>query len=326
MDFMERIRTLPGVESVGIVENVPLNEGLGSTRYLTEEMPDDDGGALVRFCWAGGDYFSTMGIDVLRGRAFIDSDHVSTLGNVVVSRAAASLMWPGEEPVGRRLTRRGSGQWFTVVGVVEDVMQYGYRDVPDPLLYMPLAGPTPTSWSLPSPGYVVKAERAADLVPEIRALVREVAPEAPMYRVFTMETLAADSMAELSFTMLTLGIASMLALILGAIGLYGVLSYVVAGRTQEIGLRMALGAEAGRVRRMVVVQGTRIVAVGVVVGLAGAIGTTRALGTLLYGVEALDVATFLLMSGAMLTVGLVATYLPARRASNVDPIESLRGE
>ena len=126
--------------------------------------------------------------------------------------------------------------------------------------------------------------------------------------------------------MLTLGVTSALALILGAVGLYGVLSYVVAERTREIGVRMALGAEAKQVRSMVVAQGARVVAVGVVIGIVVALASTRALGSLLYGVQAVDATTFVAMSASMIAVGLLASYVPARRASNVDPIESLRGE
>jgi putative ABC transport system permease protein len=179
---------------------------------------------------------------------------------------------------------------------------------------------------LSSPGYVVRTARAETIEPEIRALVGAVAPGTPMYRVYTMATLAADSMVELSFTTLMLGIVSTLALILGAIGLYGVLSYVVAKRTREIGVRMALGAQARRVQRMVVAQGARVVALGVIVGLAAAVATTRVLEGLLFGVGSADPETFVAMSLALLTIGLLASYLPARRASNVDPIESLRSE
>jgi len=132
-------------------------------------------------------------------------------------------------------------------------------------------------------------------------------------------------MTQLSFMLLTLGIASSLALILGAVGLYGVLSYVVAQRTREIGVRMALGAEAGRVRRMVVAQGARVVAVGVVIGVAASFAFTRTLGSLLFGVKAVDALTFVGMSASMVAIGLLASYVPARRASKVDPIESLRG-
>ncbi len=328
-DFMERIAALPGVESVGIVENVPLNEGTAGGRFRTEDTgSDEDAGTPLRFTYAAGDYFGTMGIDVLRGRAFTRADHVSTLGNVIVGESAAGILWPGEDPIGRRIQQLGSENWETVVGVVEDVMQLGFRGTPDPLVYFPLVGLTgsPTSRAISSPAYVVKTSRADHIAPEIRAMVREVAPEAPMYRVYTMAGLASDSMVRLSFTMLTLGIASLLALILGAIGLFGILSYVVAERTQEIGVRMALGAEAKRVQRMVVAQGARVVALGVAIGVGAAVGATRVLGNLLFGVEAADVGTFLGMSAAMMLVGLLASYLPARRASNVDPIESLRGE
>jgi ABC-type antimicrobial peptide transport system permease subunit len=173
---------------------------------------------------------------------------------------------------------------------------------------------------------VLKTRRAEEIAPEVRALVREVSPSAPMYRVFTMAGLAADSMIELSFTMLALGIASSLALVLGAVGLFGVLSFVVAERTQEIGVRMALGAQARQVRRMVLSQGARVAGLGVALGAIGAIAATRALGSLLYGVAALDLATFAVMSGAMVAVALLASWLPARRASSVDPIVALRIE
>jgi predicted permease len=327
MDFMERLAALPGVESVGIVENVPLNEGVSNGRFLTEATASDvDGGTLLGYTWAAGDYFRTMGIDVLEGRPFERADQTSGLGNVVISRAAADLLWPGQDAIGRRVRLREAEPWETVVGVVEDVMQYGFRNEPQPLVYYPLVGQGPGSRVVSSPAYVVKTGRADDIAGEIRALAREVAPTAPMYRVFTMAGLAAQSMGQLSFTMLTLGIASMLALVLGAVGLFGMLSFVVAQRTQEIGVRMALGAEARRVRRMVVAQGARVVILGVLIGLGVAIGTTRVLGSLLFGVEASDAGTFVGMSVTMVLVGLLASYLPARRASSVDPIESLKGE
>jgi ABC-type antimicrobial peptide transport system permease subunit len=153
-----------------------------------------------------------------------------------------------------------------------------------------------------------------------------MAPEAPMYRQYTMAQLEAESMVALSFTMLTLGIASMLALVLGSVGLYGVLSYVVAERTREIGVRMALGARAEQVLRMVVAQGARVVGLGAVIGIGVAFGSTRLLGAMLFGVEALDWATFAAMSLSLILVGLLASYIPARRASAVPPMESLRGD
>jgi putative ABC transport system permease protein len=147
-----------------------------------------------------------------------------------------------------------------------------------------------------------------------------------VYREYTMEFLARRSMIQLSFTMLTLGVVSALALLLGAVGLYGVLSYVVAQRTREIGVRMALGATAAAVRRLIVSQGARVVLIGVVIGVGVALVSTRLLGTLLFGVKAVDPVVFAAMSLMMLAIGLLASYMPARRASSVHPIESMRSD
>jgi predicted permease len=330
--FLDRLAALPGVESVGLVENVPLNEGTAVTRFRPEAAGGASGGAaeggsMLNFTFTAGDYFRTMGIAVRRGRTFTRDDHLNASPTAIVSEKTARLLWPGQDPLGRRLRfSSDSASWFTVVGVVEDVMQNDFRHEPDPLVYFPLVGPSPRSWVISSPAYVVKTRRAETIAPEVRALVREVWPSAPMYRVYTMAGLARESMVQLSFTMLTLGIVAALALVLGAVGLYGVLSYVVAQRTREIGVRMALGAEAAQVRRMVVVQGARIVAVGVAIGIGAALGATRALAGLLYGVRPVDGAAFFVTSASMLLVGLLASYVPARRASRIDPMESLRGE
>jgi predicted permease len=327
LDFLDRLAALPGVASVGIVENLPLDEGTLSDRFRTEEIPDGpDAGPSLNLTYAAGDYFRTMAIDVLDGRPLQTADHVSALGNVVVSRSAAHKLWPGQRAVGRRLQQRGQKDWHTVVGVVEDVMQYGFREAAQSHVYFPMVGPRPDAWFLTTPAYVVKSPRAEAIGPEVRALIREVAPEAPMYRVYTMAGLAARSMIDVSFTLLTLGIVSALALFLGAVGLYGVLSCVVAERTREIGVRMALGATAAAVRRMVVGQGARVVALGVAAGLLAALAATRALGGLLYGIAPVDAATFAAMAVLMLAIGALAAYLPARRASRVDPCESLRSD
>ena len=327
LNFMDRLRQLPGVESVGLVENVPLNEGTSVLRVKTEEMGGDpDGGIPLNVTFEAGDYFKAMGISVLQGRPLETTDHAASPRNVVISKTAANMLWPGKDPLGRRLQRQGLTTWETVVGVVEDVLQNDFREKPEPLIYFPLVGPQPRSWAISSPAYVVKTARAETIAPEIRDLVREVAPTAPMYRMYTMAGLAEDSMTQLSFTLMTLGVVSALALILGAVGLYGVLSYVVAQRTREIGVRMALGAQASRVRAMVVAQGARVVGIGVAIGVAVAFTVTRALGSLLFGVQAVDVTTFVAMSLSMLAIGLLASYVPARRASRVDPIESLRGD
>ncbi|HEX6214324.1 MAG TPA: ABC transporter permease [Vicinamibacterales bacterium] len=325
LEFMDRLRAVPGVAGVGVVNNIPLDEGTGAGRFLTDAMNPDGGGALIDQNFAGGDYFRVMGIDLLRGRPFTNDEAVTPNSNVVISRSAAERLWPDRDPIGQRLRQaNGPVQWFTVVGVVQDVKQDDWRSAGEAAVYFPLTGPTPRAWALGSPAYVVKSSRASSLGNEVRELVRQVAPEAPVYRDFTMEFLAQRSMVQLSFTMLTLGVVSALAMLLGAIGLYGVLSYVVAERTREIGVRMALGATAATVRRMVVSQGARVVLIGAGVGIAVALASTRLLKALLFEIDAVNGVVFATMSLAMIAIGMVASYLPARRASSVDPAVSLR--
>ena len=327
--FMDRLRALPGVSDVGVINNLPLDEGTGGARVMTEGQTSADDGHRVSLNFAGGNVFKVLGIDLLQGRAFTNDEAVTPNNSVIVSNSTAEKLWPGQSPIGRTIRPRFGGQdtiAFTVVGVVADVKQNDWREEGQSVMYLPLTGPAPRLWGMGSPAYAVKSTRAEMLQPEVRRMVREIAPEAPVYREFTMEFLARRSMIQLSFTMLTLGVVSVLALILGAVGLYGVLSYVVAQRTREIGVRMALGATAGAVRREVVSQGTKVVLVGVTIGIVAALASTRFLGTLLYGVKAVDPLVFAAMSVMMLAMGLLASYMPARRASSVDPIEALRSD
>jgi putative ABC transport system permease protein len=329
LNVMDRLRALPGVTTVGVVNNIPLDEGTNGVRVRTPEMSGDAQPHLLDINFTGGDYFKAMGIPLLRGRAFGNEEATTPNTNIVISRSAAEKLWPNENPLGRRIRPQFGNQdtlTFTVVGVVGDVKQDDWRTAGEAIVYFPLTGPTATAWGMGSPAYVVKSARAETMKPEVRAIVREFAPEAPVYREFTMEFLARRSMIQLSFTTLTLGVVSALALILGAVGLYGVLSYVVAQRTREIGVRMALGATAAIVRRQVVSQGAKVVLVGVVLGVGVAYYSTKLLGTLLFDVKAVDPLVFALMSLMMIGMGVLASYMPARRASSVDPIEALRSD
>jgi putative ABC transport system permease protein len=329
LTMMDRLRALPGVTDVGVVNNIPLDEGTNGVRVLTEGGDAGDGGTLVNLNVTGGDYFRAMRISLLQGRVFTDDEAVRPNNSVIVSRSAAARLWPDGSPLGRQIRPRIGGQdtlAFTVVGVVDDVKQNDWREDGQAVIYLPLTGPAPGTWSMSSPAYVVKSSRAAALTGEVRSLVREFAPEAPVYREYTMEFLARRSMIQLSFTMLTLGVVSVLALVLGAVGLYGVLSYMVAQRTREIGVRMALGATAAEVRRQVVSQGTSVALIGVLVGIVVAVASTRFLAALLYDVRAVDPLVFAAMALIMISIGALASYIPARRASSVDPIQALRSD
>ena len=319
--FMDRLKALPGVESVGYITTLPLDEGAGSQNVTTRRLEAAGAEApLVRVAGAGGAYFETMGIELRRGRYFERAEEERALPFVIVSQSAAELLFPGEDPIGKELrSATGGERWFSVIGVVEDVLIDDLRrKSPEPMVYLPAVSP--------SPAYVIKSARADHLEPEVRTIVREVIPTSPMYRIFTMKRLAANAMASLSFTMLMVSLAALLALVLGAVGLYGVLSYRVTRRAQEIGVRMALGAEAKTVRRMFVWQGGRVALIGIVAGTLAAVGLTTYIKTLLFDVGRLDMPAFAAMAAVMLGVALVASYVPALRASRVDPVVALRAE
>jgi predicted permease len=328
--FMDRLAALPGVQSIGLTLMLPLDEGAEATRIVTDRTLAT--GALdpiVRVTHAGGEYFSAMGIELLAGIDFERNADPTDNPRAIVSRSAAELLWPGQDPLGKRFrpSEADSASWLVVSGVVEDVILDDLRRTePEPLVYLPLVGHDRGSWPITTPAYVVKSTRAAALAPDIRELVREIAPEAPVYHMATMSALAARAVARLSFTMLTLGVAAGIAIVLGSVGLYGVLSYLVSQRTREIGLRMALGARASGVRRAIVAQGTSVVILGILLGSVAAAALTRALESLLFGVPAIHLPTYAMTALLMIGVALLASYLPARRASVVDPMSALRAD
>jgi predicted permease len=320
--FMDRLAALPGVDSVGFITTLPLDEGAGSQNITTPAIIARGAEApLVRVAAAGGSYFKTMGIEMLGGRSFDRVEEEQGIPHVILSKTTAEMLFPGEDPLGKtvRPAVGNSETWYTVIGIVEDVVVDDLRrKSKDPMVYLPGVST--------SPAYVMKSARANQLAPEVRAIIKDVAPESPMYRIFTMERLAANAMAGLSFTMLMVGIAAVLALILGAVGLYGVLSYRVSRRAREIGVRMALGAEATTVRWMFVRQGAQVALAGVIVGAVAAALLTKYIQTLLFNVGRLDVMTFAAMSAVMLAVAFLASFIPARRASRVNPVIALRAE
>ena len=319
-EFMDRLKALPGVENVGYITTLPLDEGADSQNITTEKLLANGSEApLVRVAGAGGAYFQTMGIELVKGRYFERAEEERGLPFVLISRSAAQLLFPNEDPIDKKVRPATGQNWYSIIGVVEDVLIDDLRrKTPEPMVYLPAVSS--------SPAYVVRSIRAEHIEPEVRAIIRDMIPTSPMYRIFTMKRLAAKAMANLSFTMLMVSVAALLALVLGAVGLYGVLSYRVTSRSQEIGVRMALGAEAKAVRRMFVWQGGRVALVGIVVGMLAAVGLTSYISTLLFNVGRLDVPAFAGTSVVTWAVALLASYVPARRASRVDPVVALRAE
>jgi predicted permease len=321
-EFMDRLKALPGVESVGYANSLPLDEGASLAFVTTPALLASGAEPMnVRVTGAGGAYFQTMGISLLSGRYFERIEEQQGIPNVIISASAAKLLFPGRDPLGEQVrpAEAQGDEWFTVTGVVEDVILDDFRrKTPEAMVYLPSVSG--------SPAYVMRSPRAEQLAPEVREIIREMVPRSPMYRISTMEHLAANTMARLSFTMLMLLVAAGLALVLAAVGLYGVLSYQVSRRTHEIGVRIALGAESGAVQRLIVGQGGRVALLGVLVGLVAAAALTRFLASLLFDVGSFDLVTFAAMSAVMLLVAVVASYIPARRASAVDPVQAMRAE
>jgi putative ABC transport system permease protein len=329
--LIDRLRVLPGVQGVGLALELPLDEGARTGSFSTEHtIAAGMEPRPVNFVPVGGDYFEVMKIPVTSGRLFTAEEQRRGSANILVSQKAADLFWPRENPIGKRLNygdAAATGLWQTVIGVVGDVrLQSSRQQTPDPMVYFPMAGPQPRSWGVGSPAYVIKTTRAETIAPDVRAALHQYAPSAPMYRISTLEGLAGRSTAQLSFTMLLIAIAAVLSTVLGAVGVFGVLSYVVAQRRTEIAVRMALGAQASSVRRLVVLQGGRVAMVGVALGILAALGLTGIIDSMLFGVQALDATTFVAMSALMIVIAFVSSYVPARRASSVDPMDALRAD
>jgi predicted permease len=279
-------------------------------------------------------YFEALGVPLLAGRTLTRADHDRPeTGSVVVSKAFADRFWPGENPLGKGL-RTGveapageQQRYYRIVGVVGDIPATSLEAPPAVAVYYPIV-PMPGVWA-PAPSWnlhmVVRTELAdpMDLVPAIRAAVQELDPMVPIAGVETMRELVDASMGRTSFSMVLLGIAAAVALLLAAIGLYGVVSYVVARRTAEIGIRLALGAGPRQVERAVVRGSLTIVVVGLAVGMGAALVLTRLMRGMLYGVEPTDPMTYLLASFVICGIAVLASYVPARRAARLDPTIAL---
>ncbi len=335
---LERVRAIPGVEAAGLTSDVPLEGGYGCTVQGFEDpaVRQHLADAGVTLC-AGQEptspgYFEAMGIPVILGRSLTqdDLDHPER-GSVVVSKAFAERFWPGENPIGKGVGPNGiiNQQFYRVVGVVGDVYAGSAGGARGLAVYYPVLRIPGTSGWWANPMTLVVKTRSDDpvsLLPAIQTAIRDVDPSIPVADVDAMETIVDRSMGQLSFAMVLLAIAAATALVLAAVGLYGVISYVVNRRTGEIGIRMALGAQPSQVARLVVGGSVRLALVGVSFGVVAALGFTRVLRGLLYDVQPTQPLAYLIATLVLGAVAALAAYLPARRAARIDPMIALRNE
>ncbi|MDH3272237.1 MAG: ABC transporter permease [Gemmatimonadota bacterium] len=328
--LLEQLAAIPGVLGAGSINGAPLTGQKNAGPMEPEEQPFPEGelGPIIERRRVSPGYFAAMGIEVLEGRELEWTDQADEFRGVVVSSALANAFWPGESAVGRRIRNQGDEFSWEVVGVVEQVRFDNVEDDPAPLVYLPIVAGSPQEPEGSTFLDVVVRTSGDPLtaIPSAREALRAVDPRLPMISPRTLETVVEDAMAATSFTVVLLGIAAGIALLLGTVGIYGVISYIVSRRTHEIGIRMALGAPAATVLKAVVGEGLRLTGIGVALGLAAAFGLSRVLASLLYGVSATDPLTFAGMALLLTSIAAGAAWVPARRASRVDPVEALRSE
>jgi predicted permease len=328
--IIDRLATLPGVTAVGATVCLPLDDCDGRTPVYPEGMPFDPGvtppSVDVRGATSG--YFSALQIPIVEGRGFEAADPFREPAAAVVSSNLAARLWPDQSAIGKRIYPDvPEEEAYTVVGVVGDHRAYSLAEEPPEFLYVSFLGPYAYVAPPHTLTFVVRTELPpASLAGAVRAAVRELDANVPIANLRTLQEVFDQASAPTAFAMILLVSAGIVTLLLGAVGVYGVLSYLVAQRTGEIGVRMALGAGAADVGRMVLRQGVTVAIVGLVVGLAGALVLSRVMTAVLFGVEPIDPVTYALVAAALGLIALAASWLPARRAARVDPIVALQGE
>ncbi|HEY1434550.1 MAG TPA: ADOP family duplicated permease, partial [Thermoanaerobaculia bacterium] len=320
--LLERVGAIPGVEYVGTINNTPLTgtsnwpiQIEGQPLLAPSEQPN------VVCSTIAGDYLRAMKIPLRRGRAFTDADRADSPGVILISEAMARRFWPNQDPIGKRLVAAFAPEKpREVVGIVGDVKFRGL-DHPDPVaaMYVPFE-------QIPRAGVALAIRARGSVASAATAAVHAVDPTQPVDQILSMEQLLATSVSRQRFGMLLLASFAALALVLAAVGIYGVLAYAVRHRRREIGIRMALGARMSDVLRLVVVQGMRPALLGMAIGLAAALALTRGLSSLIYGVSATDPFTLGAVAGVLAAVALAACLVPALRATRVDPMKALRDD
>jgi len=325
-DLVQRVKTVPGVQSAAVVNYLPLGGANASDVFLVEGQPEPKAGQenIGRYRVCTPDYFQTMGIPILKGRPFTDQDRAGSKPVIIVNETLARRYWPNGDALGKRMRFSGpldKAPWMEVVGIAQDVKhELNLAVTPD--YYTPHAQ---DPWN----AMVLVARTTAEpgsMAGPIRQQVLAIDKDQPVYGVYTMNEVRAISVTLYTFAFATMAIFATVALLLASIGIYGVMAFAVTQRTQEIGIRMALGARAADVLKLVVTNGMSLAVIGVVAGLVGAFGITRLMASLLFNVSPTDLVTFALVTVGLLLVALIACYIPARRATKVDPLVALRYE
>ena len=322
--MLERIERVPGVEAAGLTSVLPVSANFDRRTIEAEGQPKKPGEYPdIDNYMVSPDYLRAMSIPLLKGRTLTPQDNENAPLVVLASETMARKLWPGEDPIGKRVRFYNSNgeqrPWRTVVGVVRDVKQYGLDTAAPMAMYETLTQFPTTAVTL----VVRTASDPATMVAAVRREILALDPDQAVFNIATMDQLVADSMSLRRFSMFLLGVFAALALVLAAVGIYGVLAQSVSQRTHEIGIRMALGAQTRDVLKLIVRQGMSLTVIGIVVGLAGAFALTRLLASLLFSVGATDPMTFLWIPVLLAAVSFFACYLPARRASKLDPIKAL---
>jgi putative ABC transport system permease protein len=320
------IAALPGVEAATVATRLPLNPG-GSTRGIMIEgkvYPPDRQGETINpnYSVISPEYFKVLRIPLLSGREFSAGDDAQAPVVYIINRTMAQTFWPNENPVGKRIRMDPVEKWKEIVGVVGDVRQRDLGEPPKPMMYAPYAQ---DPW--PFMDIAVRtSQEPQSVTSDVQRAVQATDKDEPVYNIRTMEEIVSRSVASRRFTLVLLGLFATLALFLTAVGIYGVISFAVSQRTHEIGVRMALGARRDDVLKLVVGRGMILALIGVAAGLAGALGLTRFLSSLLYEVKPTDALTFGGVALILAAVAFAACYIPARRATKVDPMVALRYE
>jgi putative ABC transport system permease protein len=329
--LLERVRALPGVKTAGAVRALPLGSTIGDFGLRIEGYTPPSGtGAKGDWQIATDGYFEAMGERLIRGRTFTPADRTDTMLVALVNEALVRQYWPGQDPLGRRLKIGGNPArpWVTVVGLVRDVRHNGITDVVKEKFYIPHTQ-WHTSTGNPIRGMTLVIKGATDpvaLVGPVRQEIRALDPSLPVANIRTMPDVVAGTLSTPRFTGVLLGVFAALALVLSAIGIYGVLSYLVSRRTREIGIRVAIGAGRGEVLRLILTNGLALALTGVVIGMAAAAWASRMMRSLLHDVAPQDPATFVVVGVLLSLVAGIASVVPAWRATRVDPVTALKAE